>query len=416
MRKMRKLACLTLMALGVTVLPAAAEEAPELRVYTVDSTADAVDALPGDGHCRTAAQSCTLRAAVMETNALPLVPARIELPAGRFEFKIAPILFSGTLPLIPNGAAHGDLDLQAPVQITGAGARETIIDANGLDRIFAVGLLIDATIADMTITGGDAFHGILPINGGGGIWNHGHVTVRRVTIANNIADFGGGLFNTPTASAVVDSSTVSDNVARFEGGGIRFDAAGTVVNSTITRNRILPSCCPNPAQAIDGGNAGEGGGIDVRAVGPVTILNSTITENEAIIGGGGVNIAFGYQGAIGPVEGILGPLRLQNSIIANNRTTVSGPANCKQTIAPIISLGNNIADDGSCFLTESTDKPHVEPRLGAFANNGGPTDTYSLRGDSPAVDAAADCPEFDQRGVGRPQGPACDIGAIERRR
>jgi hypothetical protein len=34
---------------------------------------------------------------------------------------------------------------------------------------------------------------------------------------------------------------------------------------------------------------------------------------------------------------------------------------------------------------------------------------------SPAIDAGdnAACPAFDQRGVKRPQGNACDIGAVE---
>lgn len=163
----------------------------------------------------------------------------------------------------------------------------------------------------------------------------------------------------------------------------------------------------------DGGNVGEGGGIDIRAGGPVTIVNSTITGNEAVTGGGGVNIAPGYQGALGPVEGVGGPLRLRNSIIAGNTTSARGSANCKRTVSSIISLGYNLDDDGSCLLTQRSDLPRVDPRLGAFGDHGGPTDTYSLRRGSPALDAADDCPPADQRGVARPQGAACDIGSFE---
>jgi hypothetical protein len=42
-----------------------------------------------------------------------------------------------------------------------------------------------------------------------------------------------------------------------------------------------------------------------------------------------------------------------------------------------------------------------------------------LRAGSPAInkgDNDGDCPARDQRGVKRPQGPRCDIGAFERRR
>jgi CSLREA domain-containing protein len=49
--------------------------------FQVDSQADAVDDLPGDGICTTSSGACTLRAAVQETNALA-GPDVITLPAG----------------------------------------------------------------------------------------------------------------------------------------------------------------------------------------------------------------------------------------------------------------------------------------------------------------------------------------------
>jgi hypothetical protein len=46
--------------------------------------------------------------------------------------------------------------------------------------------------------------------------------------------------------------------------------------------------------------------------------------------------------------------------------------------------------------------------------NGGPTDTEMLLPGSPAIDAgSAPCEPVDQRGVSRPQGGGCDIGAYE---
>ncbi|MHB8595928.1 MAG: choice-of-anchor Q domain-containing protein [Ktedonobacteraceae bacterium] len=48
--------------------------------------------------------------------------------------------------------------------------------------------------------------------------------------------------------------------------------------------------------------------------------------------------------------------------------------------------------------------------------NGGPTSTLALEPDSAAVDhipVGINCPATDQRGVSRPQGPTCDIGAFE---
>jgi hypothetical protein len=82
----------------------------------------------------------------------------------------------------------------------------------------------------------------------------------------------------------------------------------------------------------------------------------------------------------------------------------------------IQSAGHNLDSDGSCFLTATGDLPKHNPLLGPLAFNGGPTETQALLAGSPAIDAGATdgCPQFDQRGVARPQGRACDIGAYER--
>ncbi|MGB1203379.1 MAG: right-handed parallel beta-helix repeat-containing protein, partial [Alloalcanivorax venustensis] len=127
-----------------------------------------------------------------------------------------------------------------------------MIDGNGIDRVFGVGPNAVLTVADVTIRGGTA----------SGIFNQGQLIVQRCLITENVAGYGGGIFNTPSSSAIIESSTISNNVAESEGGGIRFDAAGLVINSTITGNRILESCCTDSTG--DGGTQGEGGGIDAR--------------------------------------------------------------------------------------------------------------------------------------------------------
>ena len=90
----------------------------------------------------------------------------------------------------------------------------------------------------------------------------------------------------------------------------------------------------------------------------------------------------------------------------------------------IVSAGHNLDGDGTCNLTAAGDISAVDPLLGPLADNGGPTETHELLPGSPAIDAiaVADCVDLDgepvvtdQRGVARPQGVACDIGAFERR-
>ena len=99
-------------------------------------------------------------------------------------------------------------------------------------------------------------------------------------------------------------------------------------------------------------------------------------------------------------------LRIANSIVAD----ASPNGNCG---GPIETAGHNIDSDGTCGLVAISDHPGVDPQLAALADNGGPTDTRALAQGSPAVDAGAGCEATDQRGVARPAGAACDIGAFE---
>src|SRR3990172_8808874 len=69
--------------------------------FTVNSTADAVDASLGDGTCDDGSGNCTLRAAIQEANALS-GPDTIDLPAGTYTLTIP-----GTGE---DAAATGDLD------------------------------------------------------------------------------------------------------------------------------------------------------------------------------------------------------------------------------------------------------------------------------------------------------------------
>jgi len=54
-----------------------------------------------------------------------------------------------------------------------------------------------------------------------------------------------------------------------------------------------------------------------------------------------------------------------------------------------------------------------DPMLGTLTDNGGLTNTMALGNGSSAIDAAGFCIATDQRGVSRPQGAGCDIGAYE---
>ncbi len=96
---------------------------------------------------------------------------------------------------------------------------------------------------------------------------------------------------------------------------------------------------------------------------------------------------------------------MRNTILANNSAN-----NCTGAVV-ITNAGGNLDTGGTCGFALSG----VDPLLGPLQNNGGPTATRELIGGSPAINAGTACPppSTDQRGVPRPQGPACDIGAYE---
>jgi hypothetical protein len=157
---------------------------------------------------------------------------------------------------------------------------------------------------------------------------------------------------------------------------------------------------------------GYGGGIDFRGGNNLDIVNSTITDNHAIKGGGGLNSAKSYAAV--SLDTSIGITLLLNTIIAGNTSTAGGgDCNVEDNII-IQSEGHNLASDGSCFLTASGDLPNRNPLLAPLAYNGGPTETQALLPGSPAIGAGATqgCPQTDQRGVARPQG-GCDIGAYQ---
>jgi hypothetical protein len=87
----------------------------------------------------------------------------------------------------------------------------------------------------------------------------------------------------------------------------------------------------------------------------------------------------------------------------------------------VTSGGFNVSSDASCELVAVTDHPSTDPSLGPLAANGGPTPTHLPAVGSALVDAIPPSTPglcdgtvaTDQRGVARPAGAGCDIGAVE---
>jgi hypothetical protein len=118
----------------------------------------------------------------------------------------------------------------------------------------------------------------------------------------------------------------------------------------------------------------------------------------------------------GNVPAFGGTLRLQpGGEITLANTLIEG--DCDLEFGAVVSMGGNLESPGdTCSLADPSDQVDVaDPGIAPLADNGGPTLTRALTAESPGIDAglAAHCPSTDQRGVARPQGAGCDVGAFE---
>ena len=261
-----------------------------------------------------------------------------------------------------------ELAIDKNLTIDGAG-RSVTIDGDNSTRVFSVSSGITFNLQNLTVAGGKA-------DGGGGIYNNGTTNVANCTISGNSAGgSGGGILNYPGRTLRVVSSTISGNSAA-DGGGIYNFGPLTLTNSTISANTA----------------SSYGGGLYNRSS-TVTLTNNTFSGNSASYGGGMYSIST---------------VKVNNSIIA---ASVSGD-NCAGTGS--VSGVSNLADDDTCGTSFTNSSSILLEAPGAF---GGSTYTMPLLPGSSALDSGNDtyCPATDQRGIARPQGGGCDIGAFESR-
>jgi beta-glucanase (GH16 family) len=313
----------------------------------------------------------------------------------------------------------GPLTLGKNVTIDGSAAPDLALSGNDTDRVFIVNAGATATIKSLTVTKGYGWQLA------GGILNNGTLTMDHVlltanTMATNAGDFwqgGGGIYNGDGATLHLIDSSVTDNHAAWSGGGVYsfFNTTTTIVRSTISGNvsndvggaiRSLGDMTITDSTLSGNRSTGWHGGAIFHTDGDMEILNSTIANN---IGPDWAPSAvfIGEWGAVVP------SLKLTNTIITGNQWYA-----CEQFasggVVSLISGGNNLIQDGSCNPVGS-DIINSNAQIGPLSDNGGPTLTLALLPGSPAIDAANDslCPATDQRGITRPQGTHCDIGAYE---
>ncbi len=305
---------------------------------------------------------------------------------------------------------------------------------NPLGGVFAgqgVGTLPSIDLADVSITGnGLATSAAFPFAAGITV-TAGTVTGRGLAISGNsngvLASANGADATLTLTDSVVSGNVITEQEVLPGGNGILAGGSGEAA-ALVTLRRTEVS-----------GNAGNGLWMPVGGVGRVT--DSTIAGNS----GDGISGVLPEGGE--PGDGPATSLLLAGSTVADNAggavvfgnglavtaggTILAAPGGtpvCAGDVSTLTDGGYNLASDDSCALTADTSAV-ADPLLGALADNNGPTRTMLPGPTSPAINAiptgtsvgdgdqaVALCGNgtVDQRGTTRPQGSACDIGAVER--
>ncbi|MGA2489245.1 MAG: choice-of-anchor Q domain-containing protein, partial [Anaerolineales bacterium] len=355
-----------------------------------------------------------------------------------------------------------ELELNKELTINGAGLPNRVtINGGGNTRVFKQDPLNDV-IQVVNIDGGKVDQN----DYGGAINASGILTLKDCSISNSQAGNGGGIYSSGTLT--MTNCTLQGNSATSQGGGI-YDDGGTVAitgslmkqnsaadggailnnssnNLTITNSTLDSNSATdfggglelygNGVVTVNGstfvGNTANlssfsGGGID-GGDGTINIINSTFTGNSANYGGGiysyttlnvtnstfSGNIAStGYHNGGADLYND-GGLNIANTILVNSPPGVADCVNENFLGASILTNTNNLVMDGSCSGGGVNFKTG-DALMAPLADNGGPTQTMALLAGSPAIDAVdpSTCPDTDQRGISRPQGLRCDIGAYE---
>ena len=322
-----------------------------------------------------------------------------------------------------------------------------------------------ATLDGFTVTAGNA-NGAAPNNGGGGMYNNSSSPMLMdITFSGNLAlDYGGGVYNTSDSNPTFAYVAISGNLAYWQGGGMYNDSSSpTLMNVTFFDNSaendggggmfngtgsnpILTNVVFNHNWSFwDGGgmynNMGtsptlnnvtfnnnateESGGGMVNFSSSPTITNVTFSGNSAWHGGGMsnwfgsspvlTNVTFNGNSANsgGGVHNNDSNPQIRNAIVWGNTATTDGPQIYNEVGGS--NLSNSVVQDECPAGSTCTNIISADPDLGTLGNYGGFTQTIPLLAGSSAIDAGNDdvCPDTDQRGVARPQGSHCDIGAFE---
>jgi hypothetical protein len=291
------------------------------------------------------------------------------------------------------------------------------------------------TLDGFTIKAGNA-NSAYPNDSGGGMYNRdSSPTLTNVTFSGNSANAGGGMYNY-SGSLTLTNVTFSGNSAAWKGGGMfNYSSSPTLTNVTFNGNSAIDwgggmynywNSSPTLTNVTFSGNSANlvGGGMGNYYSNP-TLTNVTFSGNSAQRGGGMrndssnptlTNVTFSgnsaqWGGGIG--NSFSSSPQIRNTIFWGNTASENGAQIYNDCSTPVVS--DSVVQGGCPVGSTCTNIITTDPMLGALGNYGGFTQTIPLLVGSSAINTGNDatCAATDQRGVIRPQGAHCDIGAFE---
>ena len=318
-------------------------------------------------------------------------------------------------------------------ETTGGSGGAILLNANGTAVITGSDLVDNRTVGSTGDGGGAIRHvgnGLLTVvsstlsgnttNGSstdGGAISGEHVVVTGSDLRDNavlgISSSGGAI---SAEDLDLTDSWIVDNHADTNGGsgGGVDGGTGGFDQATITRSLFLRNTAD--------GTSGTGGAI--AFVDDLSLTNSTFFDNSAASSGGALTVPSSGEALVQHVS--LGrnsaptgaQLRAESSSTLTVEASVLGlPQIGVDCVGTITSGGHNRESGTSCGFTQPTDGQDLaDPLLGPLRPNGGATSTFFPLNGSAVVDQipAGQCDlDEDQRGVERPFGGGCDIGATE---
>ena len=299
------------------------------------------------------------------------------------------------------------LDSQFECQSVGGGQWFCNASAGVLYQTAGSLWISGCTFSTNKVTGGDGI-----VIGSGS--NAGNADGGAILLANMATGQQGQVML--YCNAVISNSCFVGNLVKGGLQGQAVGAAGTGRGGALESSGLLQMFnCTLAANSASGGDitypsfplsSAYGGAL---AIGTTSVLTHvTIAANSVNKGAGAGN--YGSSSSVALGGGIYvgsGKVYVRNSILSSN-----SPVNC---IGTLIDNGNSLSSDASCAFIPPGSLNNTDPLLAPLGAYGGPTLTMALRPGSPAVNAgnATFCLATDQRGVPRPQGNGCDMGAVE---